>query len=68
MMTRKDGVELILELMSLDPDTRIIAVSGKGETGLRFATYAGARRIIRKPIDPEVLIRSVRELLDLESA
>lgn len=59
MMARKDGVELIMALRALNPDTPIIAVSGEGPTGLGFAQLAGAQKIMTKPIDPEVLLGAV---------
>ena len=61
MMARKDGVELIMALKALNPDTPIIAVSGEGPTGLGFARLAGAQEIMTKPIDPDVLVGAVAE-------
>ena len=62
MMARKDGVELIMALRKLNPDVAIIAVSGKGPTGLGFAELAGAQKIMAKPVDRDELIRAVREM------
>jgi len=62
MMARKDGVELIMALRKLNPDLAIIAVSGKGRTGLGFAELAGAQKIMAKPVDRDELIRAVREM------
>ena len=62
MMARKDGVELIMALRKLDPNAAIIAVSGKGRTGLGFAQLAGAQKIMAKPIDQDELVRAVRDL------
>jgi CheY-like chemotaxis protein len=62
MMARKDGVELIMVLRKLNPDVAIIAVSGKGRTGLGFAELAGAQKIMAKPVDRDELIRAVREM------
>ncbi len=62
MMARKDGVELIMALRKLNPDLAIIAVSGKGPTGLGFAELAGAQKIMAKPVDRDELIRAVREM------
>ena len=62
MMARKDGVELIMALRKLNPDVAIIAVSGKGRTGLGFAELAGAQKIMAKPVDRDELIRAVREM------
>ncbi len=62
MMARKDGVELIMALRKLNPDVAIIAVSGKGRTGLGFAELAGAQKIMAKPVDHDELIRAIHEM------
>lgn len=61
VMADGDGVSLIAWLHSLKPGMPVVAVSGKGETGLRAARSMGAREAIRKPVDPEELVRVVGE-------
>lgn len=63
VMPHVDGVELIQGLRMWKRDLPIIAVSGKGSAGLAAAKAMGAARILDKPVEPEELIRAVREVM-----
>ena len=60
-MPRGDGLELIDALTGLDPDVSIVAVSGKGLPRLQVAQLAGARQILTKPIDRDLLLKAVED-------
>ncbi len=66
-MPEKEGIETILEIKELDPEVKIIAISGGGQTGaidmLSFAGDLGADAIMTKPIDLKNLISKVEELV-----
>lgn len=67
IMPEKEGLELIRELKKKDPDVKIIAISGGGiadpEMYLTVAVKFGALRSFVKPIDNELLLKTVKELL-----
>lgn len=66
-MPEKDGLEVVMELRRIQPDVKIIAISGGGpnvETGLLgSAQIFGAKRTLFKPILPDVLLATVDEVL-----
>jgi DNA-binding response OmpR family regulator len=63
-MPDKDGIETIAEMRKMHPSTRIIAMSGwtsmKGADYLGVARQIGADATLRKPFDPQELIRLLR--------
>jgi CheY-like chemotaxis protein len=61
VMPDGDGIDLIRMLRDIRPDVRVIAVSGKGETGLAAARGMGADAVLGKPVDAEELVRAVTE-------
>ncbi len=67
-MPEKEGIETIVELKQLNPDVKLIAISGGGkllpDEYLSFASRLGALRTFEKPIDRELLLRASRELLE----
>ena len=69
LMPDVDGMEVIDEFRSRWPQVRIIAISGGGEMVkgdyLSVATQIGADVTLRKPVDPEKLLKL---LADLERA
>jgi DNA-binding response OmpR family regulator len=71
-MPDKDGIETIAEMRKAHPDTRIIAMSGwtsmKGADYLGVAREIGADATLRKPFDPQELIRLLRSLPGLAGA
>ncbi len=71
-MPDKEGIETILEIRSVDPKVKIIAISGGGQTGsidmLSFAVDLGADAIMTKPIDLKRLMITAAELAGKESS
>jgi DNA-binding response OmpR family regulator len=67
IMPEQEGLETIRELKKIQPDVKIIAISGGGRIGpeayLPAAMELGADRIFAKPFDIKELVESVRELL-----
>ncbi len=66
-MPEKDGLQAIREIRQDAPNTKIIAISGGGETVagdfLHHARLFGADRVFAKPLRLSELVASVRELL-----
>lgn len=67
IMPGMEGIEMILELRSVVPDLKILAMSG-GESGLSgdflpLARTVGACATLKKPFDRDTLICMVRTLL-----
>lgn len=67
VMPEKEGMELIRELKRLDPEARIIAVSGAGHNALphylNIARALGAQRVLAKPFSEREILEAVSELL-----
>ncbi|MCG8636229.1 MAG: response regulator [Desulfobacterales bacterium] len=67
IMPEKEGLELIREIKTLDPEAKIIAMSGGGtaqpDTYLKLAARFGAQRTFSKPINTERLLSFVQEAL-----
>jgi DNA-binding NtrC family response regulator len=66
-MPEKDGIEMIVELLSYSPDLRIIAMSGGGQTKrldlLGNASLLGAVHTIEKPFTLTEMMSTVRRVL-----
>jgi DNA-binding NtrC family response regulator len=66
-MPEKDGIEMIVELLSHTPGIRIIAMSGGGQTRrldlLGNATMLGAVLTIEKPFTLSEMMSMVRQAL-----
>lgn len=66
-MPEKDGIEMIIELLSHSPGIRIIAMSGGGQTSrldlLGNATLLGAVHTIEKPFTLKEMMSTVRRAL-----
>jgi two-component system nitrogen regulation response regulator GlnG len=59
-----EGFALVTELLALAPATPIVILSGQNdEANARHARALGAAEFVAKPADPELLRRSLRELL-----
>jgi DNA-binding NtrC family response regulator len=66
-MPEKDGIEMIIELLSHSPGIRIIAMSGGGQTKrldlLGNAALLGAVHTIEKPFTLTEMMNTVRQAL-----
>jgi len=66
-MPEKDGIEMIIELLTHSPDVRIIAMSGGGQTRrldlLGNATLLGVVHTIEKPFTLNEMMSTVRQAL-----
>jgi CheY-like chemotaxis protein len=65
VMPEGDGLDLISRLRSIKPDAAIIAVSGKGRSGLSAARSIGANQVFEKPVAPEELVQAVATVLGM---
>lgn len=67
LMPGKEGIETILELRRMNPEVRIVAISGGDRVGgrhyLKMAGKLGADRILPKPFRPKELLDAVRDVL-----
>lgn len=67
IMPGKEGIETILELRRINPEVKIIAMSGGGRMGpdgyLELARKFGANQTFSKPFDRAGLVAAVKELL-----
>ena len=62
-MPELNGLRLIQEIMELDPDARIIAVSGVSADQLDLAENMGAVYTLFKPVEHEELLAAVEQAL-----
>lgn len=67
IMPDQEGIETILKIRRLQPDQKIIAMSGGGRTKtvefLELAKEIGVNRTLKKPFGPGVLRDTVRSCL-----
>jgi DNA-binding NtrC family response regulator len=69
VMPEQEGMETIGEIRKRYPNVRIVAISGAfAAKYLRMARFLGASRSLAKPVSPEQLVQTVRELLAVETA
>jgi CheY-like chemotaxis protein len=61
MMPSMDGVRLTRELLALQPNACVVAISG-AEMRLEIARQVGAKAVLRKPVDRADLVETVRLL------
>jgi two-component system, chemotaxis family, chemotaxis protein CheY len=72
LMPEKDGVELIMELKEIDPEAKIIAMSGGGRGldatfNLRMAKDFGAQRLMVKPFSASEALEAIAAVLNGQS-
>lgn len=63
VMPGRDGLTLIANLRSLRPDIPVVAVSGKGRSGLAIAGESGAAVVLAKPVDRAGLVAAIERAL-----
>ena len=59
-----NGLRLIREIMSRDPDALIVAISAFSADQLDLAEDYGACHILYKPVTPELLLDTVTQALE----
>lgn len=68
IMPEKEGLETIREMRRLNPELKIIAMSGGGRVSsdnyLNNAKAFGAARVLGKPFSQKLMISAVKDLLD----
>lgn len=66
IMPDMDGIEFMRALRRLSPNLPVVAISGTAQSyrqsALRVMRAFGASIALAKPLDPDLLLRSVREL------
>lgn len=60
VMPGRSGLTLIANLRSLRPDIAIVAVSGRGRSGLAIAGESGAAVVLEKPVDRTRLLEAIQ--------
>jgi CheY-like chemotaxis protein len=72
LMPEQEGVETIRALRQINPQVKMIAMSGGGQTGrmdfLHVAAVLGAQRTLHKPFNRQTLLEVVRDLTQSEAA
>ena len=65
LMPHKEGIETIQEIRRLQPDKKIVAMSGcdAKHTYLGFAKWLGADAVLIKPFQPNELIEAIARVL-----
>lgn len=67
IMPEKEGIETIFELKKLEPDLKIIAISGGGKISaheyLGMASNFGVNKVLSKPFKKDDFISSVVEVI-----
>jgi CheY-like chemotaxis protein len=70
IMPDEDGLKVIIDIKSIKPSIKIIAISGGGKAGpgnyLNLAKALGADEIFPKPFSLTDLLKKIDELLDPE--
>lgn len=68
VMPEKEGLETIAEIRRLDPEVKIIAISGGGRTSakhnfLKLARAFGAQRTLAKPFLHHEMLEAITQVL-----
>ncbi len=70
VMPEKEGIETIMDLRHLNPQVKIIAISGGGRINpddyLSWARRFGVKYTFNKPVQRKELLGAVADLLDTE--
>jgi len=68
IMPDKEGLESIMDLKEIDPDVKIIAMSGGGRlephSYLQMASKFGAKKVFPKPRSITLLLAAVKERVE----
>lgn len=64
-MPEMDGVECLKRILDIDPDQKVIMITAAGQQSkVVEALKLGAKQFITKPFEKDVVLRSIREVLD----
>lgn len=59
---RRDGIEVLTNIMKIDPKAIVVIISAVGYDDLKDECIAlGAKKYIKKPIDTQVLLKTLEE-------
>jgi two-component system chemotaxis response regulator CheY len=65
VMPKKSGIEAVKNIVTLDPGARIVMCSALGQEALVMeALRAGAKDFIVKPFKPDVVVATLRKILE----
>lgn len=68
IMPEQEGLETIKEIRKVDPDVKIIAMSGGGINNpamyLKIASKLGAEHVFTKPVESQELLKTIEGLLE----
>lgn len=72
IMPGKEGIETIIALRKLDPEVRIIAMSGGGRATsfdyLKIARQVGAKKLLVKPFLRDEIKKAIDEVMETSGA
>lgn len=64
-MPEMDGVECLKRILDIDPDQKVVMITAAGQQSkVVEALKLGAKQFITKPFEKDVVLRSIREVLD----
>lgn len=70
-MPNRDGLEVLMELKHSYPHTKIIAMTGGGQSGMKeigsTAKFLGAAYVLHKPFESKALLAAVDSALGIPS-
>jgi two-component system, NtrC family, response regulator AtoC len=64
VLPRKDGIETLREIRSVDPDLPVIVIAGAFSSGVTERLADDATEVLSQPVSPDDLRRAVRKALD----
>ena len=65
VMPKKSGIEAVKSIVELDPNAKIVMCSALGQEALLMeALRAGAKDFIVKPFKPDVVVSTLRKILE----
>lgn len=64
VMKDKTGIDTVKEIISIDPDAKILMISAMGQQAMVVdAIRAGAKGFVIKPFKPEILLEEVKRIV-----
>ena len=68
IMPEMDGMQCLAEILRIDPAAKVLLTSGYSDSGPANRVVAGAKGFVQKPYNTRLLLTTVREILDENSA